>query len=565
MNRIKARRWFTGLAALAVGAVWLMPGMPAQEAEQAAAGPGGGQPARAVRLSYVDGQVRLAQGNQELAEQAAANTPLFEGAQLTTTDSGKAEIQFEDGSVARLSPDSSLTLQVLSGSGASADAEIAVTTGLVYFEIQGGGLVGQMNVHFGDSTISASGFTVLRVNLDSPPGQVAVFSGNAHLVGNNGAFSVDMHGGESVALSAADATQYNLAETIDPNSWDAWNSDRDQALTAEAANQTAAPTDLGEGQNPAWNDLDANGNWYNVPDQGYVWSPYDASNPDFDPYGNGNWMWTPGYGYLWLSGYSWGYLPFQCGTWNFYGGFGWGWAPGPGVCRPWWWGGGGYGGPNIGLRPPGYHPILRPILPRRPIGPKPIPMVAVNRNVRVVNGVLPARNRTGPVTISGRTVRPLQTVPARPVYSPPEAFVGTNREAPGRSGPPPVILPPANPRPGYNRPPGWTPPPQNQGEHNFVLPNRTPEPRFGSSGQGSSGGTPPSHPSGGSYSGGGHPSGGGSSGGGNSGGGHPSGGFSGGGHPSGGGSAGGGGGHSGGGGGGGGGGSHGGGGGGGHH
>ena len=57
-------------------------------------------------------------------------------------------------------------------------------------------------------------------------------------------------------------------------------------------------------------------------------------------------MWTPGYGYLWVSGYPWGYMPFQCGAWNFYDGFGWGWAPGMGGCRP-WWGMGFYGGPNL--------------------------------------------------------------------------------------------------------------------------------------------------------------------------------------------------------------------------
>jgi hypothetical protein len=39
-------------------------------------------------------------------------------------------------------------------------------------------------------------------------------------------------------------------------------------------------------------------------------------------------MWTPGYGYIWVSGYEWGYTPFQCGTWNYYDAFGWGWAPG---------------------------------------------------------------------------------------------------------------------------------------------------------------------------------------------------------------------------------------------
>ena len=288
---------------------------------------GSGQPARAVRLSYVDGQVKLAQGDQVLADQAVANTPLFEGMQLTTADNGKAEIQFEDGSVVRLAPDSSLTLAVLRGAGASADAEMALTTGLAYFEFQGGGLAGQMRVRFGSSVATTSGFTALRVAMDAPPGSLAVFSGNVHIeiAAANAAVPIaaDLHGGEGIALNPADPSQYSLAESIEPNSWDAWNSDRDETLTAAAAAQTEAPANLGETGNPAWNDLDANGSWYDVPGQGYVWSPYDATNAGFDPYGNGAWTWTPAYGYLWASGYPWGYMPFQCGAWNFYDNFGW--------------------------------------------------------------------------------------------------------------------------------------------------------------------------------------------------------------------------------------------------
>ena len=450
MNHMRILGWLTGAAVLAGGVVCGAQGAAVEGlAQQQPAGSGSGQPARAVRLAFVEGQVKLAQGSQVLADKAVANTPLFEGSQLITADSGKAEIQFEDGSVARLSPDSSLTLEVLRGAGASADAEIQVNGGLAYLEIQGGGLVGQIDVHFGSSVITASGFTVFRIDLDTAPGQIAVFSGNAHLVGNNGAFSVDMHGNESVTLSQADPTQYNLEETIKPDSWDAWNSDRDQALTAEAANQTSAPANMGDNQNPGWNDLDSNGSWYNVPDEGYVWSPSAAADADFDPYGNGNWMWTPGYGYLWASGYPWGYLPFQCGLWNFYAGFGWGWAPGPGACVP-WWGVGFYRGPNIGHRPPGYHPIPRPISPRRPIAGTPMPMVAVNRNERIVSGVLPARTRSGAVTISGHAVQPLRPLAARPAYSLPTAIVGASRAPRSGSGAPSVNLPPANTRPGYS-------------------------------------------------------------------------------------------------------------------
>jgi FecR protein len=388
---------------------------------------GGG---RAVRLSYVDGHVRITTGSQLLAEQASANTPLMEGMQISTVDDGRAEIQFEDGSVARLSPDSSLTLTALRGEGASGDAEMTLNGGLAYFELQGGNQSGQMSVHFGDTTATASGFTVLRVQMDAPPGAVAVFSGNAHLDGASSGFSMDLHGGESVALMADNVSQSVVAESIEPDSWDAWNSDRDQALTAETSTETGAGANMGgdQSQNPAWSDLDANGNWYDVPGQGYVWSPYDASNPAWDPYGNGNWMYEPGFGYTWSSGYPWGYLPYQCGMWNFYDGFGWGWAPGFGGCQP-WWNLGFYGGPwfGTGLLPVWYHPPHRPIAPRQPFPGHPVPMIAVNRRVNGAPvGSLPPRN--GSVTIAGNAVEPLRPLPSRPGYERPSTAFA-NREA----------------------------------------------------------------------------------------------------------------------------------------
>ena len=376
-----------------------------------------GAPARAVRLSFVDGTVHLSQGNQIVTDQAVANTPLLEGMTLATGDDGRAEIQFEDGSVARLSPDSALTLKVLSGQGSSAQAEVDVNGGLAYFELQGTGQVGPINVRFGDSMVTTSGFTVMRVKDDTPPGELAVFSGNAHLQRDSG-LAVDIHGGESVALSATDANGYNLAESIEPDSWDTWNSDRDQELNAEAAAQTSAPTDINGAQQstPAWNDLDANGTWYNVPDQGYVWSPYDASNADFDPYGNGDWEWTPGFGYTWVSGYSWGYLPYQCGAWNFYNGFGWGWAPGFGGCNP-WWRMGFYGGPNIGYAPGWYHRVERPVRPAGPRPGHPVPVIPIHRRLPVLTAGLPPRDHNAPITINGHSVMPVRTLPARGIVA----------------------------------------------------------------------------------------------------------------------------------------------------
>ena len=404
-----------GLAALSVATVFVLPAAWADDAAQAVS---------AARLSSVEGQVQVSQGNQVLADQAVANMPLFEETRVATADNGRAEIQFEDGSVARLSPNSSLTLTVLRGQGGVGDAEIVLETGLGYFEVQGAGQAGQpgqggsIRIRFGDSVVTAGGFSVFRINLDNPPGELAVFSGNAHLERGSG-LAVDLHGGESLALNGADATKYELNESIEPDSWDTWNSDRDQMLTSEASSKTGATKGFADSSNPAWNDLDANGNWYDVPGQGNIWSPYAASGSGWDPYGSGDWMWTPRFGYSWVSGYSWGYLPYQCGNWNYYASFGWGWAPGLGGCAPWW--GGGYHGPNIGFGYAGYLPPVRPHpRPIRPIGRRGLveanPIVAVNRRPSNGSSGMPARNRSGTVVIAGHTVQAFRPLSPRPQY-----------------------------------------------------------------------------------------------------------------------------------------------------
>jgi hypothetical protein len=463
---------------------------------------------RAARLSYVDGQVRIAQGSQLLADPALQNTPLFEGTQVLTSEDGKAELQFDNGSVVRLSPNSSLTLTVLRGEGGSGDAEIDLASGLGYFELQGGSAGSQIRVRFGDSVVTTDGFSMLRISLDTLPGELAVFSGNAHLERGR-AMALDLHGGESATLNASDPTQYILAESIEPDSWDTWNSDRDQALTALAAARTGAANSLAENNNPAWNDLDANGSWYNVPGTGSVWSPFEASNPGWDPYGNGYWMWTPRFGYIWVSGDSWGYMPFQCGAWNFFNDFGWGWAPG--MCQPWWGGGGWIS--NIGFAPGHYRPPTRPrpVQPRGPIGRPlkgglaalPNPVVPVNRRPPSGTEGLPMRDRNATVTIGGHLVEPLRPVSPRPQYDRP----ATGQVNPSRPGYPGAATP-AGQRPATGFVPGGnhtvsSPPAKPAGSSQPVSspPARPPAPIQNAA--------PPSHPSSGGGSPSPHPSGGG--------------------------------------------------------
>ena len=246
-----------------------------------------------------------------------------------------------------------------------------------------------------------------------------------------------------------DLGQYNLAESIEPDSWDAWNSDRDQAITSAEASSTAATNSMPNNNNPAWSDLNQNGAWYNTPDQGYVWSPYDASNPGWDPYGNGSWVDEPSYGYVWVSSNPWGYMPYQCGAWSYYSAFGWGWAPG--ACSPWWGGGEGWFF-NYGHYPSWYRPPFRPrTLPREggPGRPHPVPghpvghepIIAVNRPTPVGRPALPPRDSHSAVMIGGTVVEPLARTPrrqsfARAGFASPNAAQRTLTARPGESSRP---------------------------------------------------------------------------------------------------------------------------------
>src|SRR5690242_13122703 len=66
---------------------------------------------RVVRLSYVSGTVTLKRPASTDWVQAQVNTPLQEGFALSTAAGSYAEVEFENGSTARLGESSKLTLE----------------------------------------------------------------------------------------------------------------------------------------------------------------------------------------------------------------------------------------------------------------------------------------------------------------------------------------------------------------------------------------------------------------------------------------------------------------------
>ncbi|MGC1359915.1 MAG: DUF6600 domain-containing protein [Silvibacterium sp.] len=333
---------------------------------------------RAVRLSDVQGTVQVFNGTEVAFSQAQLNMPVVEGMKLVTAEDGRAEIQFEDGSVARVTPNSSVTLTQLSrNSDGSSATVIEADTGLTYYELNG--RAGQYTVRFGHDNIVPVDSSIFRIDLDNSPAELAVTHGSVH-VSDNQDLAADVHTNQTVRFDAQNPDEYQLLQSVSANTWDQWNSDRDQALAELDDTATAARASTGNPDNPAWSDLDANGDWYNVPGYGNAWAPSGVGQ-DWDPYGVGSWGYYNDIGYTWISGYSWGWWPYHCGAWSWFDGFGWMWFPGN--CG---WGGIGIGGGwypygTIWRVPPGYKCPRRPVPVHYP-GHGSIPhepLIAVNR------------------------------------------------------------------------------------------------------------------------------------------------------------------------------------------
>jgi FecR protein len=363
---------------------------------------------RAARLSYLQGSVSVVRMDNTGSDTAQLNMPLAEGIRVMTGEDGQAEIEFEDGSMVRLTPNSALNLDHLSvDSGGNFQTQLSLAHGLMYAELRATSKY-QYQLTADASTVSPVENATIRVNLDEPPVVISVLTGTAHVERpgseNSNGYRTDVRAGETLTGDVSDGERYFLSRQIASDSWDSWNEERDQAAADQAASRTAARDDLEGDHGYGWSDLDANGSWYNVPGQGTVWQPTVAMDANFDPYGYGSWVWYPGAGYVWASGYGWGWTPFRCGNWSYWNSFGWGWMP-AGNCGLGWGFGGGVYVINIVRPPPVYHFPSVPVPGHRPVVTHPVIVVHPGRGPSA-----PITPISGPRLIAGHMVQPLQPV-----------------------------------------------------------------------------------------------------------------------------------------------------------
>lgn len=295
---------------------------------------------RVVRLSFVDGTVLVRRPGSTAWAKASVNTPIEQGFSVSTSDNSYAEVEFENGSTARLGQLSQIdfTELALSPKGAKIN-RMTFDRGYGTFHV---------TEHRGDVyTVKAGGTTLtpekkaeFRTDFQNGNLRVEVFDGSVEASNPNKTAKVTKDKALEISPQTEDAM--NISQGLQKDTWDNWVHQRDQQAELAYNDSAVNPNSPLYG----WSDLDEYGEWGYFPGYGYGWSPF--VNAGWSPFSMGQWSFYPGMGYTWISNQPWGWLPFHYGAWGFEPGFGYFWMPGsfnafnPGLVA--WYSGPGYVG-----------------------------------------------------------------------------------------------------------------------------------------------------------------------------------------------------------------------------
>jgi len=280
---------------------------------------------RIVRLSDVQGGVQIDKHAGLGYENAFANLPIIQGTRLHTKENGRAEVEFEDGSTLRLTPNTTIEFSQLgTNEGGQHLSTVGLVTGRVY--VNWLGKTGdEFDLNFSREKIVLSHAAHFRVAASFRVAEIVSFKNDLEVAGPSETVEVEKK--KAVTFDLSDDDKSIVAKNFSADAYDEW--DR-QAVEYHDQNAKNNSTPVGYGAS----DLSYYGSYSNLPGYGAMWQPYFAS-AGWNPYMDGAWAWYPGVGYTWASAYPWGWTPYYYGSWTYVPSYGWGWQPGSGsVWRP---------------------------------------------------------------------------------------------------------------------------------------------------------------------------------------------------------------------------------------
>ena len=284
--------------------------------------------ARIIRLSYVQGDVRIAhdvkgdplQSGDASWERASLNLPIHQGDAIAT-DNGRAEVEFESGNVAFLAENTVLEFYDLSLDDGAFTTRLIVRQGSASFSVRPS-RGDYFSVTGGDFSIEANEKSYFRLNNYDDGSDVQVFQGHISVLNKDKTTPVKK--GQSLSVRAADPASISVDSAANNDEFDQWVSGRIESNQAAltASQQYSGVYDYTSG----FGDLYTFGGWYNVAGYGYCWRPYGVSF-GWNPFQFGQWYFDPFFGWTFIGGQPWGWLPYHYGSWVFHAGLGWVWTP----------------------------------------------------------------------------------------------------------------------------------------------------------------------------------------------------------------------------------------------
>ncbi|MGQ0760419.1 MAG: DUF6600 domain-containing protein [Acidobacteriota bacterium] len=290
----------------------------------------------AARLQRVEGQVALADANETEWRTAGPNEPVSVGDRLYTRDNAWASVAFDGRNYARLDPNTALDVVALSDDR----TQLALRDGAAIFDVAylPSGELFEVGTPYGAVDFNEPGLYYVDVNDGNT--MVSVLSGLAQVVGLAGSGQISK--GEMLTLLGTTAAEVALARLnrddagylVDdyysyqyPNTYDGRYASYD-AYLADPNYYDPYRNDVSYRyvtyDAPGINDLSYYGDWRDVDDYGYAWTP--RVDPGWTPYQQGYWVRDHPYGMTWVSNEPWGYTPYHYGRWAFVGDR-WYWVP----------------------------------------------------------------------------------------------------------------------------------------------------------------------------------------------------------------------------------------------
>ena len=284
---------------------------------------------RIIRISYVQGDVRFARDvkgdpladNENITwENAELNLPVRQGF-VISTEKGRAEVEFENGSLALIGENTVLQFYDLSLEDGSKTTRLILRQGTASFSVNPSN-GDYFSVTGGDFSVEADGHSTFRLDNFDDGSRVNVIKGRVNVLHKKG--STELAKGQSLSMNAGDPKDFTLSSVAavgdDFDQWVHNRIDRETTNTAAAQQYVNSPTYVsGLG---AMYDYGA----FYPCQYGSCWRPYGV---DFgwSPFSSGYWFTDPSIGMSFIGNQPWGWLPYHYGGWIFDPLYGYLWAP----------------------------------------------------------------------------------------------------------------------------------------------------------------------------------------------------------------------------------------------